>query len=487
MSILNKRFYIPVILLIATLFVLLQSPLAPFANKVTGTDSSVFIYSAMEILHGKLIYKEIFDHKGPLIYIINIIGLKILNGNLTGIWIMEVISLLIAMLFIFKTLKLFVDDYIAVVSVLLLLLTLVPLLEGGNYSEEYALPFMAVSAYILTGYLAKQRVIKYFDILLVSVCFSMTFLLRPNLIPLWIGFAVVILISLIRDKNYKDIFRFSLLFAAGIFLTVLPFIWYALNKDILADAIFCIWKFNLAYSKSTLAAKISSTFMSTRYIDVTSLSKLVFIYLLYVILNFKKENNKLLHAAIFLNIALTMFISCGLSGRIYLHYSIAYIPVVSVAVAQFFSAIAKYGKAKIFTAGVMLILTNQVLVMNFSLIDTTYAPKPSATGLANFIKSASGKDDKIAIIGNDSKFYFMSERDSASKYQYLYPILEIDRYQNLILKEFCNDLITSTPKLIILADKVKSDMTGCIAETIERDYVLNSTINGGRYVIYSLK
>jgi len=50
------------------IFVLLQSPLAPFAKSINGVDSSVFIYSAKHILDGQLIYKDIVDHKGPFLY-----------------------------------------------------------------------------------------------------------------------------------------------------------------------------------------------------------------------------------------------------------------------------------------------------------------------------------------------------------------------------------------------------------------------------------
>ncbi|MEO5357459.1 MAG: glycosyltransferase family 39 protein [Nitrospirae bacterium YQR-1] len=483
-----KQFYkysASVILLIVTVFVLLQSPLAPFANNVVIADSGVFIYCAKEIISGKLIYKEVFDHKGPVIYLINIIGLTILNGNLTGIWLIEVISLFLAALYMFKTLRFFYDDTVAVISVVFLLLTLTPLLEGGNLTEEYALPFTALSGYILTGYTARQRTMGYTDTLLVAVCFTLTFLLRPNLVPLWVGFAVVICFSLIRERKYNDVLRYSLTAITGVFLTVLPFIVYAVKKNILSDAIFCFWEFNIAYSNTTLAKIISGAYKSTESVSKTSLMILVFIYMWHVALNFKKQDNKPLHTAVFLNIFLTMFISCGLSDRGFDHYAIAYIPVVCVAVAMCFSAISKYAKTVIFPVGIMLILTWHALVMHYYLINYAYIPKPYITQVVNFIQNTTGKDDRIAVIGNDSKLYFMSERASCSKYHYLSTILHVAEVSNVILREFCSDLTTKRPKLIVVESRL--NMVGCIAETIAGDYNLKVKSRDGSMVIYSLK
>ncbi|QWR76320.1 glycosyltransferase family 39 protein [Candidatus Magnetomonas plexicatena] len=478
------KYYIPIILLIVSAFILLQSPLAPFANKMVYNDSAIYIYSAKEILKGKLMYKEIFDHKGPMLYVINIIGLWILKGNLTGIWLVELFFLFITSLYIFKTARFFVDDKVAVISSIYLLFTLPPLISHGNIPEEYALPFMAVSGYILTGYITKQRVMKYLDVLLVSVCFSMTFLLRPNLVPLWTGFAVVILFSLIRERKYKDIFTYSSLVITGVVLTVLPFLLYALKNKILSDAIFCIWKFNMAYSNHTLTKIMQAAYKSTEDINKTYLTMLLLIYVWYLVLNFKREGNKLLHAVVIINIVLTMFISCGF-GWFFVHYAVAYVPVVCVAVVLCFSIIAKYGKGIIFPLGVMLILTFQALVVQYTSIVDAYVPKPGISSVTNFIKDATKEGDTIAIVGNDSRFYFMSGRSSCSKYHYLNPLLDVAAYNSLIRGEFCADLIKNKPKLIVV--HTQYGMSGCIAEIIGKDYNPSTQLRNGSMVIYLLK
>ena len=51
-------------------FFLLKSWQHPWLNMETGTDSSVFKTIAMMMEKGYMPYRDSFDHKGPLLYIL---------------------------------------------------------------------------------------------------------------------------------------------------------------------------------------------------------------------------------------------------------------------------------------------------------------------------------------------------------------------------------------------------------------------------------
>lgn len=44
--------------------------LSPFNNAVPGTDSSVYLYIGKAMYNGAIPYKDLFDHKGILLYFI---------------------------------------------------------------------------------------------------------------------------------------------------------------------------------------------------------------------------------------------------------------------------------------------------------------------------------------------------------------------------------------------------------------------------------
>ena len=62
-----------VILLFVSYAIVIESPLNHFSKggNVTDTDSGVFRYIAYAMQRGALPYVDSFDHKGPLIYLLN--------------------------------------------------------------------------------------------------------------------------------------------------------------------------------------------------------------------------------------------------------------------------------------------------------------------------------------------------------------------------------------------------------------------------------
>ena len=49
-------------------------------------DSGVFLYIGSRILEGEVPYRGIWDHKGPLIYYINALGIALTPGSEYGVW-----------------------------------------------------------------------------------------------------------------------------------------------------------------------------------------------------------------------------------------------------------------------------------------------------------------------------------------------------------------------------------------------------------------
>ena len=81
MKIRNKKIYeyiaIALIFLVISIAILMQSPLNPMSKTISTSDSSVFIYGSNLIREGKILYKDFFDHKGPIFYLIEVIALSI--------------------------------------------------------------------------------------------------------------------------------------------------------------------------------------------------------------------------------------------------------------------------------------------------------------------------------------------------------------------------------------------------------------------------
>lgn len=62
-----------------------------------------FLSVGREILNGKVIYRDLFEHKGPLTYFIHAAAALISETSFLGIYLIEIVSLTVFLIFAYKT------------------------------------------------------------------------------------------------------------------------------------------------------------------------------------------------------------------------------------------------------------------------------------------------------------------------------------------------------------------------------------------------
>ena len=89
------------VLLFIAFVICMQSPLNPFAKvPIAGVDSSVFKYIGWRMHNYEILYKDIFDHKGPIIYFINYLGVFISYDR--GVWFIEYLFMFASLFLTYK-------------------------------------------------------------------------------------------------------------------------------------------------------------------------------------------------------------------------------------------------------------------------------------------------------------------------------------------------------------------------------------------------
>jgi hypothetical protein len=124
-------------------------PAMPFLNHMPNTDNSIFLLVGDKIRQGDLPYIDWYDHKPPLIFYLNALGLWLGQGSRWGVWAIELVSLSAAGLFGFAFLKRYFGVLAATLAVGATLLNLVLVYERGNLTEEYALPYQFAAFFLL--------------------------------------------------------------------------------------------------------------------------------------------------------------------------------------------------------------------------------------------------------------------------------------------------------------------------------------------------
>lgn len=220
-----------------------------------GTDSSVFMYVARVILDGGMPYRDTFDHKGPLVYLINVLGIKI--DYWRGIYIIEMIAIFITFYAIYRIARLKCGQ---VISLFLLTFTSTGLLqyfEGGNLTEEYAIPFIAIAIWYFTDYFIYSQITN-FRLVICGIACAAVLLIRVNMASVWLVMCLGVVIQCLRQKQYRKLIDIIIKFVLGFLTLFVPILaWLAIN-DALVPFYEDYIQFNFLYSNASLLTRFES-------------------------------------------------------------------------------------------------------------------------------------------------------------------------------------------------------------------------------------
>jgi len=198
-------------------------PASPWRVRTPNTDSAIFTYIGRQILDGKLPYRDAYDHKPPLIFYLDAVGLALGGGHTWGIWVLQVISLMATALIAFRLLDRHYGLLPAVVATCAMLLNLAFVHERGNLTEEYALPLQFGAVLLLSSTSrAPKASWRYFFI---GLLLGLASTLKQPMAGIGVGIGVYLLIAFLSERNWKGLLAAYGWLALG---AVMPWLfWFA--------------------------------------------------------------------------------------------------------------------------------------------------------------------------------------------------------------------------------------------------------------------
>jgi multisubunit Na+/H+ antiporter MnhE subunit len=240
---------------------------------------------------------------------------------------------------------------------------------------------------------------------------------------------------------------------------------------LISDAIFCIWTFNRAYSHASIGSTILGLGYSLINIDKGHAVIPLAFYLGYLSWHHREIDNKLLHAGIVMSLILTLTIGCSLSGRNYPHYAIIALPLICVVTSFCFDHLQRrYGASNWLLIGIVAVFSWRLALAQSENMYQAYKPDKQLENIVLFIQHQTDKNSKIAVIGNDSQLYYLSDRKSSSRFHYTFPILDIHTGDVNISAEYVNDLRLNKPELIVVKTTEYPQLPNFIFNFITENY-----------------
>ncbi|MDR1497729.1 MAG: hypothetical protein LBS59_04870 [Puniceicoccales bacterium] len=451
-------------LLAVAFCVSLLSPLHCFSTRLPSADCAVFLSIGQGILEGKTPYVDFFDHKGPLLYCINALGLFV--GGERGVWFLEFFFLFVSACFAYKTARIRLGRFSAFFTTGAFFSLLGVYFDSGNIPEEYALPLMFISLYIYARFFFKSDSnevagggLKSREMFILGACFGGSLLLKANLFAIWAVFTAVIFIREVLRKNYAFVFRYTLWFFVGTAFAILPFVVYFVAKGAFSEFLYQNFTFNFKYASQARTLALYLRNLELAMGNAANAAVFVVFSFLSLLREGKSERFPF-YAAVFLSIIASLLMILG-TPWLGLRNQLILFPLFSIVFPFYPISFPRFlGKwSRIFPIFFFILLFSFPLyeglktargIMRPAGVETHGFTRRKMERVCSAVAGNVRTGETVTTLGNNCSMYFYTGlvSFSASKYIYQLPTGEID---GRIAREYEADILARKPKLIFVA------------------------------------
>jgi hypothetical protein len=483
-------------------------PLNPAKHPVPSRDSGVFLYVGWRILNGELPYLNVWDHKPPVIYYLDALGLGLAQGSPWGVWWLEVAFLFAASVLLYALVKRFFGFFPAALASFLWLFTLMYMLARGNTTEEYPL-VMQIGALFLFYLAERERDGKYtWRGLLIGLLAGLTFFTRQTSIGVFLAIGVYIVAARLWQHDFRKLLADLLpILAGGLIVIAVVYIYFKSH-----GAMGRFWEnaflYNFVYAgdrdtEDRFAALLKGMDLLAN-VGLAPLAMFGWAASLVTLLFTRDHFSAPLRAFLtMVVIALPVEVALvAVGGRPRAPYFITLLPIFAIfsgmTLGILFDSLKQNGLPRLAIASVAIVLSLTLCAVLYNdYVDITLADTDSQQDVAllNYIAQTTTPKDTVLMWGAQTAYNFASQRRSPTRFVYQYDLYNFADEKNTT--EFLNDILTEKPKLIILTSidqklndfhfAYRSDKIGQLMDQIRSDYIQVNMPQLSDWVIYQFE
>jgi len=215
---------------LSCLVLLFSSECSPLYPLNEWYDPNCFFTVGKAMLNGKVVYRDIYEQKGPYLYFLHAFCALIDNRSFIGVWIMEIAACFAMLLFVYKILRLYgIEDFkrIGIVCTLLCVSVYFSFASStGDSVEEFCAPFLLGVVYLTLKRIKANAAFKFRDYVFIGLTAGGVLWSKFTVIAFFIAWYVFFLYYTIKSKRFGHI-GFSVIFIAlGVLIATLPPLFY---------------------------------------------------------------------------------------------------------------------------------------------------------------------------------------------------------------------------------------------------------------------
>ncbi len=457
------------VFLISLVFISLSKTL-PSVSLPKG-DPGTYLFLGSQVLAGKTLYVDAWEHKGPVLFFINAFGLWLGGHSRWGVWVIEFLALLISLGILFWIINRQWGMVSAAAAVSLGAFSFIPLINSGNWSEEYSI---LLNSLVLFAFLQslKNPTNLFFSALIGSFTALGLFLLVKDAVLSFSAISVFLFYQL-RFKQ-EGVSKQIISLAVGFLIVSFGILYYFYQLNALNVMVEHVFSYSINYAKLN---EISfKEFYSRGIFGINLFGFSGWLMALGYILLFWEQSNNWSKGIfnplswIFLFALPAEFVAVNFSVSAPRHYYMVWLPSViffaGYTIHQLFQIIKtkinngnlfekQFYKLNIFFVLVALLFytPNYFLTIQRAILRQ---PIELQSPVAQYIQSNTGPSDTIQVWSGWGGLYFLAKRQPASSYIY-YPYMINSASVESYAAQYLLDIQTKKPLYIIDTSKISPD------------------------------
>jgi len=445
-------------ILVAAILVI-SAPLLPPVDLTPNRDSGVYLYVAQRMLAGDALYRDVWDHKPPLVYLPSLAA-ALLGQPLWGLWALAVTSLGGAVWLLGSGLRSRFGRVPAAWGVAAALVLLAATFKG-NLPEEHALPVQVLAILGYSRLASGESVRPRLTGALVGVLGALTVLLKPTLVGLWVAMGILALASQDRSAARLRMQAFWAAIGGGALVLAGAGV-VLLSAGLWHDFWSAVIEYNLAYAAGgDRWARWSDSLVRLGPAGLLALGGVALLYLL-AFLAWRRRGHlpgaaslpvggAALAALAVIDLPIEALLAAG-SGRLYLQYLTPWVPAIAllaaVAAIAWLTPRLRTGADRWALAALLAGLV-AVSALTAGKIASRRAEAQQVRLAVETIESTTTPEAPVLVWGAETQVLALSGRIAPGRYAYLYPLITIGFADGERVGRFADDLRAMPPALII--------------------------------------
>lgn len=325
-----------ILLLITTFVIVTLSTTCSFLYKYhSWGDSNIFFTIGKSMLSGMMPYRDLFDQKGPIVFMMHALAAMISYKSFFGVYVLQLINGFVFLLFAYKTNCLLFKKNSYLNTILFGVLTYTSIAYSiGDSVEEFSLAIIMYAIYVAVKHFLNNTIPSKLEFVMIGITSGLIFWMKYTIIGFYLGWIVIPIYREVKSKNIKRLIINIGYIALGVIITTIPiFVLFGVNGclDIMLKSYFLENMISYSADNFGLLGSVYNIFFH----GLTSILESNLIMFVFAVYGLCKLPNKNYLQAGVLSMFLALVFTVYFGGRYMAYYCLILSPFALFGVSYF--------------------------------------------------------------------------------------------------------------------------------------------------------